>query len=133
MQNKKLTKSKYPIDYGANKNIQKKAKELRNNETPSEKLLWDKLKNKQLAGFKFRRQHSLKQFIADFYCHKAKLIIELDGEIHNTVQQKERDEGRSYEIEQAGLTVLRFTNDEVKNEIDNVLEKIKTELMALNP
>ena len=72
-----------------------KAQFLRRNETKAEKLLWEKLRNNQLEGLKFRRQHPVNIYIADFYCHKFKLIIELDGDYHNQEEQKQKDEVRT--------------------------------------
>ena len=115
--------------YGANQNIQENAQILRKNETKAEKILWDKLKNKQLLGYKFRRQHPICQFIADFYCHKAKLAIEIDGSIHNLPEIKEKDDGKTYEIERFDITVIRFINEEIYSNIDSVLEKIKKHLV----
>jgi very-short-patch-repair endonuclease len=106
--------------YGATSSIFEKAKELRNNMTLAEKTLWYRLK-KSPNGLKFRRQHPVSKYIADFYCHAAKLIIEVDGDIHNF--QKDYDKGREYELNELGIKVLRFTNEEVNN-IDTVMGKI---------
>ena len=128
MNKKPLAKSKFSMYYNANENIQDRAKELRQIETKAEKLLWEKLRAKKLDGFKFRRQHPIERFIADFYCHKAKLVIEVDGGIHNDPKVKERDEGRAAEIEKYDIKIIRFTNEEVINKIEYVVEKIRTEL-----
>jgi len=109
--------------YGASQEIRSRAKVLRKEITIAEKLLWNKLRNKQLEGLKFRRQHPIDIFIADFYCHEKKLIVEVDGEIHK--YQKEYDEGRTSELEAYGVTVIRFTNDEVINNIKQVIKRIK--------
>jgi len=95
---------------------------LRENMTASEKLLWERLKAKQICGIRFRRQHPIFIFIADFYCHEARLVVEIDGEIHN--QQIEYDDGRSAEMEKFFIKIIRFTNYEVENKIDEVIEKI---------
>jgi very-short-patch-repair endonuclease len=108
--------------FGASPSTFEKAKELRNNMTLAEKILWERLSNKQIHGFKFRRQHPIATFIADFYCHSAKLIIEVDGEIHNA--QKDYDAGRAFELGELGIKVIRFRNEEIINEIDKVIEKI---------
>jgi len=92
--------------------------------TEAEEILWKHLRNNKLNGLKFRRQHPLDIFIADFYCHQRKLIIELDGDIHDTLEQKEYDDGRTFELEEKGFTILRFRNEEVINDIENVLYKI---------
>ena len=90
--------------------------------TETEKLLWKKLRNKQL-GVRFKSQHPLGRFIADFYCHQAKLVVEIDGEIHDG--QKEYDIGRSAEMEEYGIRVLRFRNHEMFEDLEEVVEKIK--------
>jgi very-short-patch-repair endonuclease len=110
--------------YGASASIFAKAKNLRSNMTQSEQLLWGYLNNNQLRGCRFRRQHPIHVFIADFYCHTAKLVIELDGGIHDISEQKEYDSGRTYEIESFGLTVIRFTNEQLTNDLPNVLNQI---------
>ena len=111
--------------YGAKPPIFEKAKMLRGKLTEAEKLLWDKLRNKQLAGFKFRTQHPIDIFIADFYCHQLLLVIEVDGGVHNTYEQMEYDEGRTAELESYGIKVIRFTNQQLITDLDNVLDKIK--------
>jgi very-short-patch-repair endonuclease len=114
--------------YGAKPGIFKFAAQLRQSMTGSELILWDKLKQNKLNGYRFKAQHPIKLFIADFYCHKAKLVIEIDGEIHNIKENKEYDANRSYELEQLGLTVIRFTNSEVFNKTNWVLEQIALHL-----
>ena len=112
--------------FNASPEIYRRARELRDNMTSSEIHLWKYLSNNKLDGFRFKPQHPIGNFIVDFYCHKAKLVIELDGEIHLEEEQKERDQGRTAEIEAFGLTIIRFTNQEVLEDIDNVLIKINT-------
>jgi very-short-patch-repair endonuclease len=99
------------------------ARILRKNMNKYEKLIWEKLKGKQVCGLRFRRQHPIDIFIADFYCHEVRLVVEIDGEIHD--QQEEYDDGRSAEMERFGIKVIRFTNDEVKNNIEKVINKIE--------
>ena len=108
--------------YGAKRGIFEKAKVLRENMTIAEKHLWSRLNNKQL-GVRFRRQHPIDIFIVDFYCHTFKLVVEIDGGYHK--EQLEYDEGRTAELERFGITVIRFTNDEVMKEIDRVVEEIQ--------
>ena len=108
---------------GASKFIFENAKALRKNMTDAEKILWGYLKAKP-NGFKFRRQHPLGIYIADFYCHKLKLVIELDGSIHDIEEVKENDIIRQKMIEEEGITVMRFTNEEVMNSINEVLKMI---------
>ncbi len=116
--------------YNANEHILDRAKELRDTETEAEKLLWEQLRAKKVNGFKFRRQHAIERFIADFYCHKAKLVIEVDGRIHNKPEVKERDINRTAEIEKYGIKIIRLTNKEILEDLENVLEKIKKELLT---
>ncbi len=100
------------------------ARLLRNRMTYSESLLWEKLKSKQLLGLRFRRQHPIDIFIVDFYCHQIKLAIEIDGEIH--LDQVEYDDGREADMEKFNIKIIRFTNDEVNNNIEEVIQKIES-------
>jgi very-short-patch-repair endonuclease len=101
------------------------AKKLRENPTQAEEVMWLSLRNNQLDGYKFRRQHPLLNYVADFYCHQLKLVIEIDGEYHQTLEQKKLDKERTLNIEFQVLYVIRFTNDEVLTDINSVLNKIK--------
>ena len=101
------------------------AKKLRENATQAEEILWLELRNNQLEGYKFRRQHPLLKYIADFYCHQLKLVIEIDGGYHQTEEQKKLDAERTAAIEFEGLKVIRFTNKQVISNISDVLHKIK--------
>ena len=101
------------------------AKQLRGNMTQAEILMWDKLKNKQLKGYKFRRQHPIHHFIVDFYCHELKLIIEIDGKYHDSEEQKNKDFERTELLAFQGLREIRFTNDEIINTIDSVLKQLE--------
>ena len=113
---------------GANYKLFEFSKILRKTATETEDILWQSLRRKQLNGFKFRRQHPLDKYIADFYCHDAQLVVEVDGEIHNTEENKEYDKGRSYELKELGITVIRFTNEEVTENLNMVLEVISRHL-----
>lgn len=104
--------------------LDSRRKELRKNQTKEEDKLWWYLRDKGL-GIKFRRQHSIGGYITDFFCKENKLIIEIDGEIHNTKENKEYDEIRDNFLKELGCTILRFKNSEIENDIKNVLEKIK--------
>jgi len=99
------------------------ARILRENMTNYEKLIWERLKGKQICGLRFRRQHPIDIFIVDFFCHEVRLVVEIDGEIHD--QQEEYDDGRSAEMEKFGIRVIRFTNSEVEKNIEVVINKIK--------
>jgi very-short-patch-repair endonuclease len=97
------------------------------NMTEAELVLWSVLKDKKLCGRKFRRQHSIGNYIVDFYCFSEKLIIELDGQHHYTQQGIEKDTDRDSQLLQLGKKVLRFENKQVLNDLTNVLKKIKAE------
>jgi very-short-patch-repair endonuclease len=99
-------------------------KDLRNNITPQELILWYKLKNSHL-GYKFRRQHSIGRFIADFYCPIKKLVIELDGSQH--LDNEEYDKERTEYFESLNIKVLRFWNNDVDKNLNGVLMKIEKE------
>ncbi|MFA5308178.1 MAG: endonuclease domain-containing protein [Dehalococcoidales bacterium] len=102
------------------------AHEKRNEPTGAEKELWQHLRMHRLHGLSFRRQHCAGQFIVDFYCSKAKLVIEVDGEIHQ--YQAEEDKIRQEYLESLGLKVLRFTNNAVLNNIEEVIRVIENYL-----
>ncbi len=98
------------------------ARDKRTHPTEAEQWLWQHLRNRRLSGIRFRRQHSIGQFIVDFYCAEHDLVVEVDGPIHN--EQQAEDQIRQNYLESIGLRVLRFTNDEVLNHIRTVLREI---------
>jgi 5-methyltetrahydrofolate--homocysteine methyltransferase len=106
--------------------LKNKARNMRIAPTETEKLLWLYLRDGKLKSYKFRRQHSLGQFIVDFYCKKAKLIIEVDGPIHEF--QKEADSARQEYLENHEFRVIRFSNDIVVNNIGKVVGQITSYL-----
>jgi very-short-patch-repair endonuclease len=111
--------------YGAKAGTFAAAEALRRHMTVAEAILWNKLKDKKLFNVKFRRQHPIDFFIVDFYCHSKKLVIEIDGDIHDTAVRQEYDQGRTGQLEQYGITVIRFTNDDIKNDLISVLSQIQ--------
>lgn len=111
--------------YNAKPHIFEKAKILREHMTEAELKLWNILRNRKMINLRFKPQHPIDIFIADFYCHSLKLVIEVDGGIHNTNDQREYDIGREAELLQWGIKVIRFTNDEVINDIYLVRKKIE--------
>jgi phosphoribosylformimino-5-aminoimidazole carboxamide ribotide isomerase len=118
--------------YKAHPLIFKRAEELRNNLTPSESMLWNYIGQGQL-GIKFRRQHPAANYVLDFYAHKIKLAIEIDGSIHTNEEVKHNDKERQHHLESLGIHFLRFTNDEIFYDLDNVIQKIKDTIsMSLN-
>ena len=118
------------MHYDAPPHIFVNAKRLRTTMTEVEERLWSYLSGKKLDGFKFRRQHPINAFILDFYCHQARLSIELDGGYHFTPEQQANDFQRTKILEEIGLIELRFTNEQVLSDINGVLEKIKKQLYA---
>jgi very-short-patch-repair endonuclease len=118
----------YPIYFGAGPELLRIAGDLRKAMTPAEKVLWERLRNRQVNGFRFRRQHPLKDFIVDFFCYDAMLVIEVDGSVHEEIKQSERDEQRTIILKRLELREIRFTNDEVIHHTDQVIRKIEAEL-----
>jgi very-short-patch-repair endonuclease len=98
------------------------ARILRLSMTPAEQLLWQHISNRQLAGLRFRRQHPIGRYIADFYNHETKLVIELDGPIHD--KQKEYDKNRDKYLKAVGNVILRFKNEQVASDLPSVLNNI---------
>ena len=98
------------------------SKRFRRKMTNAEALLWERIRKSQLGGIHFRRQQILFGFIADFYCHSKRLVVEVDGDIHKT--QIEKDRAREAVFTQNGLSVIRFTNEQVENNIEEVLTGI---------
>ncbi len=116
--------------YNAKPIIFERAKAMRENMTQAEKSVWELLKSNKMLGLRFKPQHPIDIFIADFYCHSLKLVIEIDGGIHKSVDQREYDIGREAELEYWGIKVIRFTNEEVESNIDQIqseIERICTE------
>lgn len=132
-ENSSLTPNPSPVERGFEtsekkywKYLKEFAKENRQNKTKEEDLLWQELRNSKL-GFKIRRQHTIGVFIADFVCLDKRLVIEVDGEYH--LSNKEFDDARTEFLNSEGYSVIRFTNDEVKNNLSKVLENIKNSLV----
>jgi very-short-patch-repair endonuclease len=100
---------------------------LRNNQTPQEVLLWSKLRRENL-GFKFRRQHSIGGYIADFYCPTKRLVIEIDGSQHFRKDDMEYDQNRTKSFQALGINVIRFTNADINANMEGVLIKIRSYL-----
>ena len=112
--------------------LKDRRQDLRNSLTPPEARLWKILKGKQILEFKFRRQHSIKNYIVDFYCPKAKLIIEIDGLQHNEPGICEEDIKRDTVLQGYGFTILRFSNLDIMNQINAVIQEIEQKLKELS-
>ena len=98
---------------------------LRNNATAPEALLWQRIKGKQIEGLKFRRQFGVGPYVLDFYCPELRLAIELDGQIHDTFWAERHDDMRTKFLGENNITVLRFVNEVVYQNIETIVEKIK--------
>lgn len=109
--------------YSNKRSLIDKRRKLRKNQTTAEHVLWQRLRRSQF-GVKFRRQHSIQSFIVDFYCHELKLIIELDGWIHGEEGHREKDKIRQRMLEKQGFIVKRYMNEQVRYELNSVLENI---------
>jgi very-short-patch-repair endonuclease len=111
------------MHYGATPNLFELAESLRERMTVAEKILWNSLKNNDWQ-LNFRRQHPISIYIADFYCHNLKLVIEIDGGYHENKEEKIHDRVREKDIKEFGIKVLRFNNEEVINKIETVFSKL---------
>jgi N-acetyl-alpha-D-muramate 1-phosphate uridylyltransferase len=118
------------MHFGASYLLFKRAEELRKFCTWEEEIVWGYLSGNKL-GVRFRRQHPLLFYIADFYCHQLKLVIEIDGSIHNKEDIKINDAQRQIEIEKLGITVIRFNNSQVKNNPEKIVEDINKKIQEL--
>jgi very-short-patch-repair endonuclease len=114
--------------YEATPNSFEKARSLRNNTTKHEQILWEHLRKNKIHGVRIKRQHPIGTYIADFYCHAAKLVIELDGASHNSADQKLYDEEREFNLKLNGLKVIRFSNQQIEKDLNNVIEEIMKEV-----
>ena len=110
--------------YNAKPQIFERAKMFRKDMTESEEKLWGMLKSRKVLGLRFRPQHPIDIFIADFYCHPLKMVIEVDGGIHNSKDQIEYDIGREAELNEWGIKVIRFSNEEIENDINMVKNQL---------
>ncbi len=108
--------------------VKDKRRALRKNMPQAEVMLWSKLRGKNVKGYKFRRQYSVGTYIVDFYCAELKLAIEIDGESHFIAGSEDHDRKRQAFIESAGIRFLRFTNTDVYERLDGVLEAIMDRL-----
>ena len=111
------------IKIGFKKNLSLKRR-LRKEMTPAEQRLWFKLNQKQLLGLKFRRQHGIGPYIVDFYCPEKKIVIEVDGDVHAFDVAIKRDQERQAYLENLGLRVIRYNNNDVLKGLDHVLEDL---------
>jgi very-short-patch-repair endonuclease len=111
--------------------LQTAAREMRREPTPAEDALWEALRGRRLDALRFRRQHPVGRFVLDFYCPIHKLVVEVDGDVHDT--QQERDAERTAVIEAHGYRVVRFRNEEVMQNLPRVLARIRAETSSASP
>lgn len=104
------------------------ARQLRKQLTEAEEKLWQHIRNRKVNGAKFRRQHALKHYVLDFYCHEAKLAIEIDGGIHSEKENLSYDKNRTNVLEELDIKVIRFTNEQVMKDLGRVLNEIEKAL-----
>lgn len=116
---------------GADANLFERAKKLRKQQTAAEEVLWMYLKQKPLY-FKFRRQHPFGIYILDFYCHRLKLGIEVDGSVHEDDAVKQHDQQREQTLTLLGIQILRFTNNQIMTNLPEVQQSIETKLSSLS-
>ena len=116
------------LHQGTNAATQEYAREIRQRTTEAEQKLWALLRNRQVKRKKFRRQHAIANYVVDFYCNECKLAIELDGNFHTETKAKEYDASRTALLNELGITVLRFWNEEVINDPSKVLQRISDHL-----
>jgi|SRR5215213_3636952 len=101
-----------------------RARELREQQTPAEEFLWERLRARRFLDLKFRRQFPVETFITDFFCYEAKLVVEVDGEVHEEPHQKAHDKNRDMFLQSLGYKILRFSNQQVLESVDSVLQAI---------
>jgi len=123
-------KRKAKMHLSAKASTFRNAKKLRTKMTPAEEVLWAALKNKQLEGLKFRRQHPISRYVLDFFCARAKLGIEVDGKYHEEKAQKIYDADRTDNLKLSNIEIIRFTNKKILTQLDQVLESI---IKKINP
>jgi very-short-patch-repair endonuclease len=109
-----------------NKSLKQHSQDLRKDGTLGEVLLWQHLRSRQMHGYRFNRQKPLGPYIVDFYCNRLNLVIEIDGSSHDHKSAREKDAGRDKDLAGHGVSVLRFSEAEVRFEITNVLERIES-------
>ncbi len=115
---------------GASGPIFDRVQSLREDETKAEKILWERLSKKRI-GAKFRRQHPILNYIVDFYSHALKLVVELNGSVHERTKQRFHDRMRTEVLTSYGITVIRVTNEEVLSNVDQVVVAIKAQMSRM--
>lgn len=122
---------KLPLHAGAEQHQFKYAKQLRQEMTKAEETLWEQLRARRFLNLKFRRQHPILNFIVDFYCHKLKLVVEADGKYHEEDDTQYYDSERTKELQKYDYSVIRFSNEEIMNDLDSVLKQLRKRVKNL--
>lgn len=125
------TRENLPMHYGASAILFERARLMRINATEAEKRMWELLSSPTFRQFKFRRQHPLHTYIADFYSHPLKLVVEVDGEYHSLKEQVENDRLRDEVMNNLNLRVIRFSNEQVLSNCDLVAQQLLTQIEQL--
>lgn len=121
-----------PRLYNRNKYLERRSY-LRRNATNAERILWEQFRDRRFWGLRFRRQHGIGLYIVDFYCKEKRLVVEVDGDSHSTLHQREYDRVRTAWLNSMCLRVIRFANDEVEENLERVLIMLKREVTTPNP
>jgi len=116
-----------------NPKLRQLARNLRNNSTLSEVLLWNELKGRQINGFQFFRQKPIGNFIVDFYCTKLKLVIEIDGDSHEIKKNQIRDKKKDQFLQSLGLSIIRIGDWDVKQNLSVVIEELVEKIELIHP
>ena len=107
------------------------ARSLRQSETATELLLWELLRGRRLHGCKFRRQHAIGKYVVDFYCHELRLVVEIDGGVHETPEQQTSDRIRQADIEETGVSFLRIPTSLVQHDLQTVIRRLESHIRSL--
>jgi very-short-patch-repair endonuclease len=121
-----------PLHAGANPYLFKYAKDLRKRQTDAEKIVWEMLRDRRFQNLKFRRQHPIFDFVADFYCHSLKLIVEIDGGYHDLPEQVRYDQERDQYFEEYSYNVMRFPNKDVLFDLKSVRKRLREYIMVIS-
>ena len=124
-------KTRRTMHFGAGPSTFLNAQILRKNPSPAEEHLWKFLSNKQMEGVKFRRQHPLDIYVIDFYSQELKMGIEADGDYHNAKLQSFEDESRDLTLDSYGITMVRYSNEDIIQNTTTVLEDIRSRILRL--
>ncbi len=120
----KMKSDRMSMFYGASPYVFQKAEVLRNSITETELTLWGFLSKSKIMGLRFKAQHPIGRFIADFYCHSIKLVIDVDGELHNSIDNQKYDIGRTFELEKFGIKIIRYRNKQIFHDFENIKKNI---------